>query len=206
MFNRPSDQKASRALAIILKKIEMIKRILGFIFLGLLIWSCKPTNNKETKELSKVQIDSLQRIQCDSLHKELSNAKADTFGKVKSIPTDFEGCLKQLDSLTSDKMKEWIKCLPDGEFSGFVHHGFGMYLRNNWGLWGDTKLAKNLYEMGILHPDDMTGIILNSYQRRLKGEDIRLQEQLKYYQDYWRKNGTPVDSILQTLKNKKNNG
>lgn len=184
----------------------MIQRTVVFILLGLLIWSCNTTNNKEINELSKAQIDSLQRIQCDSLLKELSKAKADTFGQVKSIPTDFEGCINQLDSLTSDKMKEWIKCLPDGEFSGFVHHGFGMYLRNNWGLWGDTKLTRNLYEMGILHPDDMTAIILNSYQRRLKGEDIKLQEQLKYYQDYWRKNGAPVDSILQTLKDKKNNG
>jgi len=191
--------------AIILEKTEM-KRIGVFVLLGLLIWSCNTTNNKDTKELTKVQIDSLQGIQCDSLLKDLSKAKADTFGRVKYIPTNFEGCINQLDSLTSDKMKEWIKCLPDCEFSRFVHHGFGMYLRNSWGLWGDTKLARNLYEMGILHPDDMTGIILDSYQRKLKGENIKLEEQLKYYQDFWRKNGTPVDSILQTLKNKKNNG
>lgn len=188
------------------KKTEMIQKIVGFTFLGLLIWSCNVTNKKETIELTKVQIDSLQRIKCDSILKELSKTKADTFGRVKSIPTNFEGCINQLDSLTSDKMKDWIKCLPDGEFSGYVHHGFGMYLRNNWGLRGETKLARNLYEMGILHPDDITGIILDSYQRKLKGEDIKLQEQLKYYQDYWRKNGTPVDSILQTLKDKKNNG
>ena len=84
----------------------------------------------------------------------------------------------------------------------------GMYLRNNWGLWGDSELAKNLYKMGILHPDDMSGIILNSYQRKLKGEDIKLEEQLKYYQDYWRESGTPVDSILEEIQkeNKANGG
>jgi hypothetical protein len=182
----------------------MISRTLQIFFLAFLIWSCSEPNKNETIEFTAVQNDSLQRLQCDSLLKELSELKADTFGKVKNIPQDFQGCLKQLDSLTSDKMKDWIKCLPDRELSGYVHHNFGMYLRNNWGLWRNTKLARNLYEMGILHPDDMTSIILNSYQRNLKGDDIKLQEQIKYYQDYWRKNGTPVDSILQALKNKKN--
>ena len=84
----------------------MIQRIAGFVFLGFLIWSCSSTEKKETKEFTKVQIDSLHRIQCDSLLKELSKGKADTFGRVKSIPPDFEGCINQLDSLTSDKMKE----------------------------------------------------------------------------------------------------
>ena len=168
----------------------MKRRVVVFLFSGLLIWSCKTKNSIRTKEFTEAQIDSLQRIQCDSLLKELSKAKADTFGRITSVPANFEGCISQIDSLLSDRMKDWIRCLPDGEFRGFVHHSFGMYLRNNWGLWGDTQLSGNLYEMDILHPDDMTGIILNCYQRKLKGEDIKLQEQLKYYQDFWRKNGT----------------
>ncbi|MCW8897304.1 MAG: hypothetical protein OQJ96_04935 [Flavobacteriales bacterium] len=138
----------------------------------------------------------------------MSQTKTDTFARIKTLPNDFEESLIILDSMTHPKMKEWIRCLDDGEFSGYVHHGFGMYLRNNWGLWGNSELAKNLYKMGILHPDDMSGIILNSYQRKLKGEDIKLEEQLKYYQDYWRESGTPVDSILEEIQkeNKANGG
>ena len=75
-----------------------------------------------------------------------------------------------------------------------------MYLRNNWGLWRNSKLAENLFKMGIFHPDDMSGIILDSYQRKLKGEEIKLDEQLKYYQNYWRESGVPVDSILNELE------
>lgn len=180
----------------------MFQRIIGLLLIGLIIWSCNSNYNQEKAEITEVQADSLQRVECDNILKELRKLEVDTFGEVNHIPSDFEGCLRQLDSLTSNQMKEWIKCLPDKEFSKSVHHGFGMYLRNNWGLWrGNSKLAENLYEMGILHPDDMTGIILNSYQRRLKGEDIRLKEQLKYYQDYWRKDGVPVDSILQAINN-----
>lgn len=67
-------------------------------------------------------------------------------------------------------------------------------------------MAKNLSEMGIFHPDDMSAIILDSYQRKLKGEEIKIEEQLKYYQDYWKENGIPVDSILNELKKEKENG
>ncbi len=82
--------------------------------------------------------------------------------------------------MMNPQMKEWIKCLPDREFGGYVHHGLGRYLRNNWGLWGRSKLAENLSQMGVFHPDDMSGIILDSYQRKLKGEAIKLEEQIKF--------------------------
>lgn len=185
---------------------KTIGRLLRISVVFLVFVACNDKSRQQTKQLTQTQIDSLQRIECDSLLKELHATKADTFGQVKSIPVDFDGCLSQLDTLISEKMKDWIKCLPDGEFSNHVHHGFGMYLRNNWGLWGGSKLSEKLYEMGILHPDDMTGIIFDSYQRKIKGENIRLQEKLKYYQDYWRKSGTPVDSILQSIEKKKNGG
>jgi len=174
-------------------------------FLILLAFSCKQRSNQPQDKLTAIHIDSIIKLNCDSLLNELKRIKADTFGRVTHTPIDFDACLLQLDTLINDRLKSWIKCLPDGEFGSFVHHGFGMYLRNNWGLWANSILSKNLYKMGILHPDDMTAIIFDSYQRRLKGETIRLQEQLKYYQDYWRKNGMPVDSILKTSE-KNNHG
>ena len=41
--------------------------------------------------------------------------------------------------------------------------------------------------LGIYHPDDMSGIILDSYHRYLTGKEIKLEEQIKFYQDYWKK-------------------
>lgn len=181
----------------------MIHKTIVFILFVVIICGCDIKNKVNFINLSKSKIDSLRISQSEILLKELHKTKADTFGDVKYIPYDFKGCLNQLDSLTSIKMKEWIICLPDGEFSSYVHFSFGMYLRNNWGLWGETKLARNLHKMGILHPDDMTEIILTSYQRKLKGEDMKLSEQIKFYQDYWRETNVPVDSILKTYKYKK---
>jgi hypothetical protein len=174
----------------------------GFGIVILFFVACHTTKNKGTADFTQNSKDSLQRVRCDSIFKILKTTDAGAFRPVKSVPTHFEACLLQLDSLTSPQMKEWIVCLPDGEFSANVHMSLGQYLRNNWGLWADSELSRNLYRMGILHPDDMTAIIFDSYQRKLKGEDLRLDEQLKHYQDFWRKSGMPVDSILQSMKNK----
>lgn len=182
--------------------MKQAKIIIGIFWIITLMITCdsRPQTNIELEYFNQEQIDSLKRVECDILLSEMQRTKTDTFGKIGQIPNNFEESLVFLDSMMNPKMKEWIKCLPDQEFAGYVHHGFGMYLRNNWGLWGNSKLADNLYRMGIFHPDDMSGIILDSYQRKLKKEEIKLEDQLKHYQDYWRKKDVPIDSILKELK------
>lgn len=66
-----------------------------------------------------------------------------------------------------------------------AHFGIGMWMRNNWGLWGGSPLAKHFNEMGIEHPDDMSGIILKSYWLHLNGCPLRVDEQVAYYRAYW---------------------
>ena len=65
------------------------------------------------------------------------------------------------------------------------HHGLGRWIRNNWELWAGSRLAKYFNDIGINHPDDMSGIILDSYWRQLNEKPIKLDEQIKYYQEYW---------------------
>ena len=103
------------------------------------------------------------------------------------IPKDLEDCFKQIDSFWNDSTKTQVKQWTEDEFSGRVHHGFGTWIRNNWQLWGGSRLSKYFNEMGIYHPDDMSGIILDSYHRYLIGKEIKLGEQVKFYQDYWYK-------------------
>ncbi len=103
------------------------------------------------------------------------------------IPVDLEDCFRQINSFWTDSLKTEIKTWTEGEFSGRAHMGFGMWMRNNWQLWGGSRLSKYFNDMGIYHPDDMSGIILTSYYRRLTLTDIRLKKQVNYYQDYWKK-------------------
>ncbi len=99
------------------------------------------------------------------------------------IPKDLNDCFSELNRLLK---KEDIEKIRSGEIEPIeMHFGLGMGLRNNWGLWGGSRLAKYFNVMGIHHPDDMSGIILDSYARHLKGEPLKLDEQVGYYKKFW---------------------
>lgn len=101
------------------------------------------------------------------------------------IPNDIEDSFRQINTFWADSTKTKLMKLTEDEFSGRLHMGFGMWMRNNWQLWGGSRLSKYFNEKGINHPDDMSGIILNSYYRHLKNQEIKLDEQIQYYKDYW---------------------
>jgi len=101
------------------------------------------------------------------------------------IPKNLEDCFIQINSFWADSTKVKMKNLTENEFSGRLHHGFGTWMRNNWQLWGGSRLSKYFNDLGIYHPDDMSGIILDTYHRQLNNKEIKLEEQVKYYQDYW---------------------
>ena len=103
------------------------------------------------------------------------------------IPIDLDDCLQQLDKIFADSSKVKIKAMTEDHFSARMHLDFGMWMRNKWELWKGSRLTKFFNENGIYHPDDMSGIILDSYYRYLTGQEVKLSEQIKYYQDYWEK-------------------
>ena len=105
----------------------------------------------------------------------------------KPVPDNLEECFVSLDTLLSDSSRMEFKESSKSELIGKTHFGLGIWMRNNWGLWAGSKLAKFFNQQGIYHPDDMSGIILTSYHRRLNEVPIRLNKQIKYNQKYWRK-------------------
>ena len=101
------------------------------------------------------------------------------------IPKDLADCFSELNKMLK---KEDIDKIKLGEIKPIdMHFGLGMGLRNFWRLWGGSRLAKYFNKMGIYHPDDMSGSILDSYARNIRGEPIKLEEQINYYQEYWKK-------------------
>jgi hypothetical protein len=103
------------------------------------------------------------------------------------IPKDLDDCFQQIDGFWDDSTKTQVKQWTEDEFSGRVHHGFGTWMRNNWQLWAGSRLSKYFNNLGVYHPDDMSGIILDSYHRHLTGKEVKLEEQIKVYQEYWKK-------------------
>lgn len=180
-----------------------IAKIYCLIVLSISI-SCKNTKKNEEQLSEKLSIQK-NMIECDEIIVRLHQKKLDSITSVSYLPKSFEECLAQLDTIINDSLKLWVKCLPDGHFGNIIHQSFGMYLRNHWNLWSESDLVKSLNQLGIIHPDDMSAIILDSYQRKLKNEEILLDKQIKRYQEYWRETGFAVDSFLNEIEKTKKN-
>lgn len=107
------------------------------------------------------------------------------------IPKDLDEALETLRDMNDPaELAEWAAQSEDDATSG-LHFSVGMALRNEWGLWHDSVLAKWFKSKGIMHADDMSAILLTSFHRRTNGLDIELDKQIKRYQDFWRKEGFP---------------
>jgi hypothetical protein len=106
--------------------------------------------------------------------------------RLKYKPKTLDEAVSQLEKIHDDSTKGKIRTMTEDEFSANSYFGMGMWIRNNWGLWKGGALPDYFNSKGIFHPDDMSGIILTSYYRQLKGQDWELEKQIKYYQDYWK--------------------
>jgi hypothetical protein len=102
------------------------------------------------------------------------------------VPKDLDDCFAQLKKMLP---AEEIAKIRDGGEKDMIdyHFGLGMWMRNNWGLWKGSRLAKWFNSHGIYHADDMSSIILDSFWRHLNGKQIRLEDQIKRYQEFWKK-------------------
>ncbi len=85
------------------------------------------------------------------------------------IPTNLGDCMLTLDKLLNPKDIDVMRNLGKPEDMIQYHHGLGMYLRNNWGLWGGSKLRQYFLRRNITHPDSMSGIILRYYHDWING-------------------------------------
>lgn len=101
------------------------------------------------------------------------------------IPQNLNDALTYLDCSWPTKNKKVFKKTKEDDLSQF-HFGSGLAMRNNWGLWqGSNELVKYFNALGIHHPDDMSGIIILSFHRKLNNKDLKLDEQVAFYKSYW---------------------
>ena len=95
------------------------------------------------------------------------------------IPTTLQEALLELESQLEDEEKDKIRNLGEDEFVTLSHMFMGQKLRNLWLYPKDSPLREFFRAEGLFHEDHMSDIILRSFYRHLKGEDIRYEEQLE---------------------------
>lgn len=116
------------------------------------------------------------------------------------IPKNLEECYLELEKLQD--IEEWLAELEDTAMAQ-AHHGIGMWIRNNWGLWKEEgELYQWFKENEINHPDDMSNIILTSFYRYKNKLDINLYEQFESTIEYYL---TDKEKLLRKRKKKINN-
>jgi hypothetical protein len=97
------------------------------------------------------------------------------------IPKNLMESIKEIDGFYNDSIKNEIIKMEENEFIGKYHMETGLWIRNNWNLWKGSRLSRFFKRHGIKHPDYMSGIILTSYYRQLKGQEIDFKGQIKAY-------------------------
>ncbi len=125
--------------------------------------SKKEAKGEKEKKIVEERVAYKKRIVADSLNG-------------LYIPKNLEECFIELNKLLKPKDVEAIKNLKDRNETILYHHGFGTWLRNNWGLWGGSRLQQYLIKKGIDHPDSMSAIILEYYYDWLNGQNDKWKE------------------------------
>lgn len=92
---------------------------------------------------------------------------------LEPVPETLEACFAALEKQLSKDELDAFRASTERELSRY-HLG----LRNAWGLWGGSPLAKSFNELGVYHPDDMSSVIIKSFWRHLNGKPPELEQQV----------------------------
>lgn len=129
---------------------------------------------------------------------------------IKTQPKTLEECFEILDSFLQDK--EQFKNSPEENVMGVCHMSLGLWLRNNWYLWWSEELrdkvtksnhsklpmekidypqempelVKWFRDKGLKHADDMSGVIIISYHRKLNDKPLDVDKQILKSINYYK--------------------
>jgi hypothetical protein len=107
-----------------------------------------------------------------------------------AVPTTLAECFA---ALAHQLPPETIAAMKAGTEQDMVryHFSLGQWMRNEWGLWQGGPLREHLSALGLRHPDDMSGLILETFWCHLHGQPLRVAERVAKAQDYWRRMAKP---------------
>ena len=170
------------------KQVEVVRQFDQFLCDHWQLYS-ESRLNKWFKAIGIEDADDMGDIIVHSFWRHLNAKPLDLDGQIKAhqvyIPKDLDDCFTQLEKILSKETVVKMKNGPEKDMIHY-HHGLGMWLRNKWGLWKGSRLSKWFNDKGIFQPDNMSGIILDSFWRHLNGKPLNPDEQIKHYQDFWK--------------------
>lgn len=105
---------------------------------------------------------------------------------IKKQPSNLEECFVALKKMLNKREMRFILESDDEKVMHRYHSSLGRYIRNEWGLWSGSKLRNYFENLGLNHPDDMSGLILCSFWRRVHNKPLNIDKQIETYQEWWK--------------------
>lgn len=108
--------------------------------------------------------------------------------------TEQQKAPQNLDEVFMYLDKDWnalhrlqFKTMPESKAVASEHFSTGLWIRNNW-IRGkrNPPLIKYFKSIGLYNPDDISGVILSSYHRKLNNKPLNLEVQVNEYTAYWK--------------------
>ena len=125
------------------------------------------------------QIKKYQKKQKADRDYYLAKLNKDTLNGVY-IPKDITESLSELDKLLDKKTKDlFINKDEDKVIASVYRFNPGLWIRNNWGLWGGSRLQKYFNDLGVKDPEAMSVLILTCYYRKTNNLPLKFTELVK---------------------------
>ena len=123
-----------------------------------------PPQRERTIALPVAEYAAVLQAQMEDLKKEWGES-----------PASLVEAHARLEEIVSPETLAKIDAMPSEEGMSLIF-GLGLSMRNAWGLWADSALARHMKELGFTNGDEMSGAILATFWCKRHGRDFRLEE------------------------------
>jgi hypothetical protein len=93
-----------------------------------------------------------------------------------NVPTNLAEAHAALERLLSPAELAKIDAMASEGGMAQYHFSLGLSMRNGWGLWQGSALAKHMRELGFAHPDHMSSVILGTFWCKRHGQPLCVEE------------------------------
>lgn len=92
------------------------------------------------------------------------------------VPRGLDEAIARLDELTDEDSRQKFAALPEERAYRRLYHSLRLWIIENWGFNGGSRLSHVFSPFQIAHPDDLAELIIVSWHRHLNGKDRNLKE------------------------------
>jgi len=96
------------------------------------------------------------------------------------IPKDLYDAFAQLNRLMDEPTRKQFQSMTEEEAGKKLY--LIMWICNNWGMYGGSRLSHYIQNMGISNPEAKAHFIITTYHRGLNKKDLGIKERVEFYQ------------------------